>query len=127
MAAAIVAIACSGTVTTELALIGCPMVIAYRLGHITHFVARFLIRTPYVALINIAAQEFIAPELIQDQCNGPNLARAAAALLDDPARRASQIAAQHAAIAKLGRGGPDPSDAAAEAVLAVLKERGVAL
>jgi lipid-A-disaccharide synthase len=123
MSAATAAIACSGTVTTELALAGCPMVIAYRLDDLTHFVARFLVRTPYVALINIAAQAFVAPELIQDRCTGPALAREAAALLDDPARRTAQIAGQHAAIAKLGRGGPDPSEAAAEAVLKVVAER----
>jgi lipid-A-disaccharide synthase len=123
MSAATAAIACSGTVTTELALTGCPMVIAYRLDDLTHFVARFLVRTPYVALINIAAQAFIAPELIQDRCTGAALAREAARLLDDPALRARQIAGQHDAIAKLGRGGPDPSEAAAEAVLGVIRER----
>ena len=35
MRAATVALACSGTVTTELALAGCPMVVAYRLGPLT--------------------------------------------------------------------------------------------
>ncbi|MFI4935180.1 MAG: lipid-A-disaccharide synthase [Caulobacterales bacterium] len=124
MAAATAAIACSGTVTTELAMAGCPMVIGYRLGPMTHFVAQFMIHTPYVALINIAAQAFIAPELIQGRCTGENLAREAAFLLDDPARRADQIAAQNAALAKLGRGGPDPSEKAAETVLEVLAERG---
>jgi lipid-A-disaccharide synthase len=123
MAAATVAIACSGTVTTELAIVGCPMVIGYRLGPMTHFLAKFLIRTPYVALINIAAQAFIAPELIQDRCNGPDLAREAARLLDSPDARAAQVAAQHRAIDSLGRGGPDPSEAAAEAVLKVVEER----
>jgi len=120
MAAATAAIACSGTVTTELAMAGCPMVVAYKLDHLTHFIARFLIRTPHIALINVAAGDFIAPELVQQTCTGPQIAAAVAPLLDDPARRAAQISAQAAALAKMGRGGPAPSDRAADALLTVM-------
>ena len=119
MAAATVALACSGTVTTELALAGCPMVVGYRLGPLTYAILKRLIRTPYVTLFNIAAQAFIAPELIQDDCNGPALAREVARLLDDPEQRARQVARQVEALDRMGRGGPDPSDAAAEAVLRI--------
>ena len=120
MAAATAAIACSGTVTTELAMAGCPMVVAYKLDHLTHFIARFLIRTRYITLINIAAGDFVAPELVQQRSTGPDIAAAVAPLIDDPARRTTQIAAQKAALVKMGRGGPDPSERAAEAVLKVL-------
>ncbi len=57
---------------------------------------------------------------MQQRCTGPDIAAAVAPLLDDPARRAAQIAAQNAALVKMGRGGPDPSERAAEAVLKVL-------
>jgi len=120
MTAATAAIACSGTVTTELAMAGCPMVVAYKLDHVTHFIARFLIRTRYIALINVAAGAFVAPELVQQRCTGPDIAAAVAPLLDDPVRRAAQVAAQNAALDTMGRGGPDPSERAAEAVLKVL-------
>lgn len=123
MKAATVALACSGTVTLEVALAGCPMVVGYRLGNLTHFILKRLIRTPWVTLFNIAAQEFVAPELIQDDCNGPRLAREIGMRLDDPEFRARQTAAQYAALDRMGRGGPDPSDAAAEAVLAVVASR----
>jgi lipid-A-disaccharide synthase len=123
MKAATVALACSGTVTTELALAGAPMVVAYRLGPVTYALLKLLIRTKYITLFNIAAGEAVAPELIQDACNGPALAREVALRLDDPALRAHQAAAQNAALAKMGRGGPDPSDAAAEAVLKIVAER----
>lgn len=122
--AATVALACSGTVTTELALAGVPMVVGYRLGPMTYALLKPLIRTKYVTLFNIAAQAFIAPELIQAHCNGPELAAEIARRLDDPVLRATQIAAQDAALAKMGRGGPDPSEAAADVVLKMLgKER----
>ncbi len=121
MKAASFALACSGTVTLELALAGCPMVVGYRLDALTAFIAlRFLLRTPYITLFNIAAQAFVAPELLQDDCNGEALAREARLRLDDPAMRARQVAAQYAALDKMGRGGPDPSEAAAKAVLDVV-------
>lgn len=123
MKAATVALACSGTVTTELALAGVPIVVGYRLGAMTHAILKRLIRTPYITLFNIAAKDFVAPELVQDDCNGPALAREVARRLDDPALREKQAAAQTAALQKMGRGGPDPSDVAAEAVLKVLGSR----
>ena len=123
MKAATVALACSGTVTTELALAGVPMVVGYRLGPMTYAVVRRLIRTPYITLFNIAAQAFVAPELLQGHCNGPELAREVALRLDDPGLRASQIAAQNAALEIMGRDGPDPDDAAADAVLKIVDAR----
>ena len=118
-----VALACSGTVTTELALAGRPMVIGYRLGAMTHQVLKRLIRTPYVTLFNVAAGREVAPELIQHACTGEALANQIATRLDDPAMRAAQTDAQFAALDKMGRGLPDPSEKAAEAVLAFLAER----
>jgi lipid-A-disaccharide synthase len=119
-AAATVALACSGTVTTELALASAPMIIGYRIGALTYAILKRLIRTPWITLFNIAAGQFVAPEFVQHDCTGENLARALADRLDDPDLRARQIADQNAALEKMGRGGPDPSDAAADAVLKVL-------
>jgi lipid-A-disaccharide synthase len=123
MKGATVALACSGTVTTELALAGAPMVVGYRLGPVTHAILKRLIRTKYITLFNIAAQAFVAPELVQDDCNGPALARELALRLDEPELRARQIAAQYAALDRMGRGGPDPSEAAANAVLEIVRGR----
>lgn len=120
MKAATVGLACSGTVTTELALAGCPMVVAYRLGPVTYAVLKRLIRTKYVTLFNIAAQDFVAPEMIQADCNGPALAREVAARLDDAGLRRTQVERQDAALRKMGRGGPDPNEAAADAILRLL-------
>lgn len=121
MKAATVALACSGTVTTELALAGCPTVIGYRLGPVTYAILKRLIRTKHITLFNIAAQDFVAPELVQDACNGPALAHEIARRLDDPELRRDQAERQTAALVKMGRGGPDPSEAAAEAVLGLVR------
>ena len=123
MTAATVALACSGTVTTELALAGCPMVVAYKVGAVTAFVVRIVIRTPYITLFNIAAGAPVAPEFIQENCTGEKLAQALAARLDDEALRETQIAAQTAALQKMGCGGPDPAVRAAEVVEGFLLEK----
>jgi lipid-A-disaccharide synthase len=122
MKAATVALACSGTVTTQLALAGAPMVVGYRTGAITYALLKRLVRTRYITLFNIAAGEAVAPELIQDACNGPALAAEVARRLDDPTLREAQIRAQFAALDRMGRGGADPDEAAADAVLSVVAE-----
>jgi lipid-A-disaccharide synthase len=123
MKAATVALACSGTVTTQLALAGVPMVVGYRIGPVTYALLKRLVRTRYITLFNIAADAAVAPELIQDACTGPALAAEAARRLDDPVFREEQVRAQYAALDLMGRGGPDPDEAAAEAVLALLARR----
>jgi lipid-A-disaccharide synthase len=123
MKAATVALACSGTVTTELALAGAPMVIGYRMAPLTAFMIRRLLRTPYITLFNIAAQDFVAPELIQEDCIGPKLAHEVALRLDDAELRGRQVLAQYAALDRMGRGGPDPSEAAADAVLRIVEAK----
>jgi lipid-A-disaccharide synthase len=123
--AATCALACSGSVTTELALAGCPMVVGYRLGALTHAILQRLITTRYITLFNIAVGREVAPELVQDRCTSLALASAAAMLLDDPERRARQIAAQNAAVDAMGRNEiGDPAERAADAVIEILKGRG---
>ena len=121
--AATVALACSGTVTTELALAGVPMVVGYRLGAMTHRILTLVFKSPWITLFNIAAKAFVAPEFVQDRCTGERLAAAVAERLDDPALRARQTQAQNEALAEMGRGGPDPSEAAADTILKLLAER----
>ena len=120
MVAGTVALACSGTVTTELALAGCPMVVGYRTGAITYGLLKLLFKPGWVTLLNIAADKAVAPEYLQDAMTGEGLARATAARLDNPDLRAAQIAEQCAALDRMGRGMPDPSEAAAEALIAFL-------
>jgi len=119
MKAATVALACSGTVTIELALAGCPMVVAYRIDALTYALVNWLVRRP-ITLFNIAAKSMVAPEFIQEDCTGIRLATAITERLDDPALRASQMASQFAALDVMGRGGPDPSSAAADAVISIV-------
>ncbi len=120
MVGATIALACSGTVTTELALAGCPMVVGYRLGGLTYALLKPLFKPKWITLFNIAADREVAPEFLQGLCTGENLAKAVAERLEDPALRDTQIKEQNDALDKMGRGIPDPSEAAAAAILGLL-------
>lgn len=122
MVAADVALACSGTVSTELALAGTPTVIAYRMDGLSFALARRMVTVSWVTLINIAAGEMVVPEYLQDAATPEALAGAVAGLLDDPEARRAQASRQTAVLDQMGRGGSDPSEAAADAVLRVVAE-----
>jgi lipid-A-disaccharide synthase len=124
MAAATAALACSGTVTTELAMAGTPVVVAYRLDPLTALIARLLIRTPYITLLHVAAHRMVAPEFIQEACTGPRLAAALTPLIDDSAARDRQVKAQFDALELMRGGVADTPGAAADAVITRLAERG---
>lgn len=123
-AAATLALAASGTVTTEVALQGTPVIVGYRLGWITWALARaFLFKGRYVTLMNVAADADVAPEFLQTKFTAENIAAAAAPLLDDEDAREDQVRRQDEALAKMGRGGRPAAEIAAEAVLAVMRAR----
>jgi lipid-A-disaccharide synthase len=89
LAASDVALATSGTVTLEAALVGRPMVIAYRVAPFSYAIARRLIRVEYMGLPNILAGESVVPEFVQDDATPDNLAQALVnLLLDEPVRTA---------------------------------------
>ncbi len=59
------AIATSGTVTLEAAMIGLPSVILYKMSPISYFIGNFLVHLPNFSLPNIIAGERILPEFLQ--------------------------------------------------------------
>jgi lipid-A-disaccharide synthase len=121
-AAATVALAASGTVTTEVALQGTPLVIGYRLGWITWAIARaFLFKARFATLMNVAAGAEVAPEFLQTRFTAENVAAAAAPLLDSEDAREDQVRRQDEALALMGRGGRPAAEIAAEAVLETMR------
>ena len=120
-AASDAALAASGTVALELAMAGLPGVIGYRLNALTAFLARRLLKTRYVNLINIILGREAVPELLQENCTPDNLARETARLLADEGARAAQQAAAFEALKQLGFGGPPPGARAADVVLSYIK------
>ncbi|HVY84838.1 MAG TPA: lipid-A-disaccharide synthase [Caulobacterales bacterium] len=120
-AAATIALAASGTVTTEVALQGAPVIVGYKVGAITGALMKRVIRTPYVTLMNVAAKREIVPEFLQERLTAENLAAAAAPLLDDASARAERVRLQNEALDSMGRGARPAAEIAADAVLDVLE------
>lgn len=81
-----VALAASGTVTIEAAVLGTPMVTFYRVNPLSWYAGRHLVKAPFLSMVNLIAEEQIVPELIQAQMTPAKLASAATELLTDEAR-----------------------------------------
>lgn len=84
MAAADVVLVTSGTATLETMLFKRPMVIAYRMGHLTYQIARYLVKTPFIGLPNILANEKLVPEFIQHEVTVENIKSALLNYVDHP-------------------------------------------
>ncbi len=70
-------IAASGTVTLEAALTGTPTLVTYKVAPLTYAAARLMLKIPYISLSNLILNRALFPELLQKDCDGPNLAEAA--------------------------------------------------
>jgi lipid-A-disaccharide synthase len=123
MKAATVALATSGTVSTELALAGAPMVIGYRFQPLSYAIMKPFFTGKYATLFNHAADEEITRELIQKDATPEKVAAEVGRLLSDPEARRVQAERQTAALDLMGRNAPDPSSLAADAVLRVIATR----
>ncbi|MDP0488392.1 MAG: lipid-A-disaccharide synthase [Fusobacterium sp. JB020] len=62
------AIAASGTVTLELSIMGIPTIVLYKVGAINAFIAKKILKVGLVSLPNIALNEEVYPELLQERC-----------------------------------------------------------
>jgi len=90
LAAADVALAASGTVATEAAVLGVPMLTFYKVAPATWVVGRPFVRVPFYTMVNLIAGRRVVPEMIQRDMSAGRLAAEAERLLNDPAERESQ-------------------------------------
>jgi len=84
LAAADAAMVASGTATLEAALFKCPMVIAYHMPWLSWQIMRRKRLQEWVGLPNILCQDFIVPELLQDQATPCALAKEVSIWLQNP-------------------------------------------
>ena len=80
------ALAASGTVTIEAAVLGTPMVTFYKVNPLSWWAGRRLVKVPFLSMVNLVAERQIVPELMQNQMTPANIASAAEALLIDAGR-----------------------------------------
>ena len=73
MIAAEVTLLASGTAALECMLCKSPMVVGYRMKPLTYFLAKHLVKTPYISLPNLLADEMLVPEMLQEDCTAEKL------------------------------------------------------
>jgi lipid-A-disaccharide synthase len=117
LAAGDAAIICSGTATIEAALLDVPMVVVYKVSKLTALLAKPLIRTKFFGMVNLIAENEVAPELIQEKFTPAAVAREISKLLE-PSRAAQARADLGEVRRRLGP--PGAVQRAAEAILALL-------
>ena len=90
IAAADVVLLASGTAALQTALLGKPMVAAYKLSPLTFLLHRWfkLVKVKYFAMPNLLTDEPLVPEFLQNQATPEALAIAVGELLDNGERRA---------------------------------------
>ncbi len=81
MLAATAAIAASGTVTVEAALLGLPVVVAYRLNWFSWWIAKRLVDLPSITIANLVCGKTVFQEFLQPDCTPENLTTALEAIL----------------------------------------------
>lgn len=81
------ALAASGTVTIEAALLGTPLVAFYKVSPLSWWMGRFLVDVPFYSMVNLVAGRRVVPEFIQDAFTPETLASAAIKLLEDSEAR----------------------------------------
>lgn len=82
-------LAVSGTVTLQVALVGTPLLIIYRVAPLTYAIGKRLIKVPFFGLPNIIAGQEVARELVQDAADPEILGAELNAILDNPAHAAA--------------------------------------
>ncbi len=112
-------VAASGTVTLQAAIYGTPMVIIYKVSPVSAWLARILVRVPNVGLVNLVAGRELAPELLQDDATGDNIARAIENMLQDETEL-NQLRRRLIALREV-LGGAGASDRVAELALGMIK------
>jgi lipid-A-disaccharide synthase len=116
------ALAASGTVTIEAAILGTPMVTFYKVNPLTWYGGRHLVKVPFLSMVNLIAGREIVPELIQNDMTSAKIAAAAERLLssaDASDRMRADLARVRQSLTREG----DPLGRAADVITDVCRRR----
>jgi len=121
LAHAEIALAASGTVTIEAAMLGTPMVTFYRVNALSWRLGRWMVKAPFLSMVNLVAGRRVAAELIQHEMTGERIAAEALGLLNSEHARRKMKADLEEVKRKLSSE-PDPMEVAAECIDGILVE-----
>ena len=111
-----VALAASGTVTVEAALLGAPMVTFYRVTGVSWAIGKLLVDVPFYSMVNLIAEKRVVPELMQDEMTAERIAAETTRLLDDASERGKMKEALSRVACVLSGAGKDAIERAADEV-----------
>ncbi len=118
-----VALAASGTVTVEAALLGAPMVTFYRVTGMSWAIGKLLVKVPFYTMVNLIAERKVVPELMQEAMTGESIALEAARLIDNPSeieRMKKDLSEVSRRLGRTGEAAPDVMLRAADEIEGVL-------
>lgn len=81
------AIVASGTASLEVAYLGTPLVVIYRIAPLSYLIGKMLVHIDHLAMPNLILGERAIPELIQGDATGCQIAKCTEKLLEDSADR----------------------------------------
>ena len=105
LAQATAAIVASGTATLEAALIGVPQIVCYGGNEISYQIAKRLVKTKYISLVNLIMDAPVVTELIQHDMNEKNLHSELSAILPGGEKRQTMLAHYDQLRARMGERG----------------------
>ncbi len=120
MRRAVAGLAASGTVTVESAILGLPLVVVYRVNPLTFLLAKWLVRVPYITMVNLVADEAVFEEFLQDDVRPAVLVPALERILPGGARHDLALAGIAKAVGALRT--PAGESASRNAARLVLEE-----
>lgn len=108
----------SGSATLEAAILGVPSLVIYKLSYVEYFLARLIVKVPYISLPNLIAGREVFPEFIQ-HLNAERIAKSVVSMLQNDR---SEIQKELDRIRqKLDSSGPDPYEKASNKILEFLE------
>jgi len=109
----------SGTATLEAAILNLPMVIVYKISFLSWLFAKFLVKIPYIGLVNVIAKKQIVPEFIQFQARPELIAKEAINIIKNKNRY--RAIKEELSKIKTHLGLPGASRRAAESIIALIE------
>lgn len=101
------ALVTSGTATLETALFRVPQVVCYymKTGRFASLVRRFMLKIPYISLVNLVADKEVVPELVAHEMTVKNTRKHLLSILPGGEARENQLAGYELMAQRLGEPG----------------------
>lgn len=115
------AIVTSGTATLETALFKVPQIVVYKANVVSYWLAKRLVKVPFISLVNLIASKEVVKEMIQSEANPENVFQELTRILDDNAYRLSMLEGYDQIVNTLDTG--SASENAAKLMVGYLNEQ----